>query len=173
MIAHRTKRLDRVSTRSILRAFQHARGISMDPGLFADLELLRHKDLDLSIKAGALLAFDGLILTASLNPMQASPGAPLSLNALTALGPTLLCMTGAVLIAAAAAYCVGAILIGEDFDDHGLEDDPKAIVQRMFAAYCAAIDAQALRVARAITLTYVGGAVTGVALFWSLFDKWM
>ena len=145
----------------------------MDPGLFADLELLRHKDLDLSIKAGALLAFNGLILTAALNPLQASPGAPLSLDALSTWGPTWLCMVGAALMAAAAAYCVRAIMIGEDFDDHGLEDDPKAIVQRMFAAYCAAIDAQARLVARAITLTYVGGAVTGLALFWALIDKWM
>ncbi len=145
----------------------------MDPGLFADLELLRHKDLDLSIKAGALLAFNGLIITAGINPISASPGAPLSLDAITAPGPTWLCMAGVVLMAAAAAFCVGAILIGEDFDDHGLEDDPKAIVQRMCAAYCAAIDAQAGRIARAITLTYVGGAVMGAALFWALLDKWM
>lgn len=141
--------------------------------MFADLELLRHKDLDLSIKAGALLAFNGLLLTAGLNPVAASPGAPLSLDALTAPGPTWITMLGVVLLAAAAAFCVRAIMIGEDFDDHGLEDDPKAIVQRMAAAYCAAIDAQARYVARAITLTYVGGAVTGAALFWSLIDKWM
>jgi len=134
--------------------------------------MLRHKDLDLSIKAGALLAFDALILSAGLNPVSASPGAPLSLDALQAPGPTWAAMAGVVLMAAASTCCVLAIMIGEDFDDRGLEDDPKAIVQRMFAAYCAAIDAQAKRIALASGFTLIGGLVMGVGLFWALLDKW-
>ncbi len=166
------RRLGRISSRSLLRAFQRARGQGVDPGLFADLEMLRHKDLDLSIKAGALLAFDALILSTGLGPLSASPGAPLSLDAITAPGPTWTSMAGVVLMAIAAVFCILAIMIGEDFDGRGLDDDPTAVQQRMFAAYCAAIDAQARRLAWAGTLTLAGGAVIAVGLFWSLFEKW-
>jgi hypothetical protein len=69
------------SARELLRAFQWAREDIPDSGFGDDLELLQSKDLDLSIRLGALLAFDALLLTAAINPISASPGAPLSLDA--------------------------------------------------------------------------------------------
>jgi hypothetical protein len=159
--------------RSRLRAFQAAHNAAPAAGLMLDLDLLRHADLDLSIKAGALLAFNGLIIAAGINPIAASPGAPLSIDAHTDPLIALTTALGVLLMAAAATFCVGAILIGEDFDDSGLEDDPKAILQRLEATYCAAIDVQARLIARAGLLTYAGGAVTGAAFVWALTDKWM
>lgn len=167
----KTTRLGRISMRVQLRAFQTLRGQGADPALFQDLEMLRHKDLDLSVKAGALLAFDALILTAGLNPISASPGAPVSLDAVANAGPTWVTMAGVALMAIAAVFCVRAIMIGEDVDPHGIEDDPAALRQRLFAAYCAAIDAQATNIAWASRFTYIGGAAMAAALLWSILVK--
>lgn len=157
--------------RAKLRAYQRMR----EAGGAADYELetLRHADLDLSIKAGALLAFNGLIIAAGINPIAASPGAPLSVDAgadpLIALTTAL----GVLLMAVASSFSVRAILVGEDFDDHGLEEDPGTIRRRIYAAFCAAIDAQSRLLAMAGRFTYIGGAVIGVAFVWSLIDKWL
>ena len=72
-----------ISTRSMLRAYQVARGAPGDEGYKEDLAFLQAKDLDLSVRLGALLAFDALLTTAAINPISASPGAPLSLDAAT------------------------------------------------------------------------------------------
>ncbi len=169
----RTGRVGRVSMRAKLRAFQAAHKSAAAQDLMFDLELLRHADLDLSIKSGALLAFNGLIIAAGINPIAASPGAPLSVDAVA--DPLIVATTalGVLVMAAAGAFSVAAILVGEDFDDTGLQDDPAAIVTRLQATYCAAIDAQARLLARAGILTYAGGAVIAIAFVWALLDKWM
>ncbi|MET0546751.1 MAG: hypothetical protein ABWZ40_10605 [Caulobacterales bacterium] len=166
----------RISTRSILRAFQAARqhkGGAIDSGLFADLEMVRHKDLDLSIKAGALLAFQGLLLTAGINPIAASPGAPLSVSPVDEAAVVIVTAIGVGLLAWAATYCVRCIMIGEDFDDTGLEADPHGVAIRMLAAYCVAIDKQTDLLAKAVLWTYAGGGAMAVAFFWALIGKWM
>jgi hypothetical protein len=80
---------------------------------------------------------------------------------------------GVALLALAAVYCVRSIMVGEDFDDSGLEDDPKGVVIRMLAAYCVAIDKQTELLAKAVLWTYAGGAAMVVAFFWALMGKWM
>ena len=123
----------------MLRAFQTVHRAGVDPGFMADLELLRHKDLDLSVKLGALLAFDALLIGAGLQPVSASPGAPLSVSAVDAPAIVAITLAGVGLLLAAAFYSVRGVMVGEEFDDGGIEDDPAAISQRMFAAYCAAM----------------------------------
>ncbi len=75
-------------------------------------------------------------------------------------------------MAVAASFSVRAVLIGEEYDDKGLGDDAEAVLQRLYAAYCAAIDTQARLLATAGLFTYLGGAVTGLAFLWALVDKW-
>jgi hypothetical protein len=161
------------STRTMLRAFQALHKQTLDPGFMADVELLRHKDLDLSVKLGALLAFDALIIGAGLQPISASPGAPLSINALAHPLIAITTLLGVLLLIASAYFCVRAVMIGEEFDDHGLEDDPKALAQRMFAAYCAAIDLQVKLLGRATRLTIYGGGMCAFGLFWSMAEKFL
>ena len=69
------------SFRSRMRAFRRMRGDPPDPGFIADLEFLENRDLDLSIRLGAMLAFNALLITIGTHPISASPGAPLSLDA--------------------------------------------------------------------------------------------
>lgn len=158
--------------RTKLRAFRAARA-SGDGDLAHDVELLRHADLDLSVKAGALLAFNGLIIAAGINPIAASPGAPLSVDAHADPAIALMTAAGVLLMAVAASFSVRAVLIGEHFDDQGLGDDPDAVRQRLFAAYCAAIDAQTRLLSTAGLFTYLGGGVTAAAFVWALADKWI
>ncbi len=75
-------------------------------------------------------------------------------------------------MAIASSFSVRAILVGEEFDARGIEDDPKAILQRLFAAYCTAIDTQASLLSMAGKFTTAGGAVTASAFVWALADKW-
>ena len=70
-----------LSFRSRLRAFQAMRCDPPEPGFIADLEFLENRDLDLSIRLGAMLAFNALLITIGTHPVSASPGAPLSLDA--------------------------------------------------------------------------------------------
>ena len=51
------------SFRSRLRAFQAMRGNPPDPGFVADLEFLENRDLDLSVRLGAMLGFNALLIT--------------------------------------------------------------------------------------------------------------
>lgn len=165
-------RIGRTSTRAKLRAFQHARASGDTLAIEHDLGLLRHADLDLSIKAGALLTFNGLIIAAGINPIAASPGSPLSVDANNDPIIAVLTAIGVLLMAVAASFSVRAILVGEEFDEHGLENDPAAILQRLYAAYCAAIDAQSRLLALAGHFTYAGGLVTAAAFVWAMADKW-
>jgi hypothetical protein len=160
-----------MSTRSLLRAFQatHRDGVSEEFKI--DLDLLRHKDLDLSVRLGALLAFDALLITAGINPITASPGAPLSLDAPTSPLETVITMFGVLLVAISAAITVRAITIGEEFSDDGVEDDPQAIVRRMFAAFCVSVDAQRDLLNRASRFTLAGGAVIALTFAWILAGK--
>ena len=161
------------STRSTLRAFQQLHRGGLDPGFMADVELLRHKDLDLSIKLGALLTFDALIIGAGVLPVSASPGAPLSVDAWNDPAIVIAAMLGVALLAWSALYCVRGVMIGEEFDSAGLEDDAASVAVRLFAAYCAAIDKQESMLWRAARLTIAGGAVVALALIWALADKWV
>lgn len=69
-----------LSTRATLRCYQRARA-ELDGGeLDQALQFLQAKDLDLSVRHGALMAVDGLLAASAINPIAASPGAPLSLN---------------------------------------------------------------------------------------------
>ena len=167
----------RITTRALLRSFQRVRAAQTTSAeadaLFKDLELVRHMDTDLSIKSGALLAFQGLILMAGINPIAASPGAPLSVSPVDAAGVVLVTALGVALLAVAATFCVRCIMIGEYFDDSGLKDDPDAIAVRMLAAHCAAIDKEKTLLAKAVLWTYAGGAAMVVAFFWALIGKWI
>lgn len=160
-----------MSTRALLRAFQitHRDGVRED--FKVDLDLLRHKDLDLSIRLGALLAFDALLINTGINPIAASPGAPLSLDAATHPWETIITMVGVLLVAVSAAITVRAITIGEEFSDEGIEDDPQAITRRLFAAFCVSVDAQTVLLKRATGFTLAGGAVIATVFVWILTDK--
>ena len=71
----------RPSFRTRLRSFQIMRGDPPDRAFIADLEYLENRDLDLSVRLGAMLAFNALLITIGTHPVSASPGAPLSLDA--------------------------------------------------------------------------------------------
>ncbi len=136
----------------------------------ADLDYAQHKDSDLSIRIGALLAFDGLLVTAGINPLTASPGA-LSLDAPSQPIQVAVIALGMAVLAASSYLCVRAILIGEEFSPEGIEDNPQALAQRLIAAYVASIDAQTRLVALAGRLTVTGGLITFLGCLWILLDK--
>lgn len=160
-----------MSTRALLRAWQKLREDDCAAGLSADLDLLQAKDLDLSVRLGALLAFDALMTTVAVNPISASPGAPLSLHAASQPIAVALTMLAVLLLLAAAFLCVRALLIGEEFSDQGIEGHPEMIVQRLLAAYCASIDAQRRLIARAVALTVAGGIVCIASSIWIMAAK--
>ncbi len=155
----------------MLRAFQRARDAHGDVGFQEDLNFLQGKDLDLSVRLGALLAFDALLLTAAINPISASPGAPLSLDASKQQWEVVIISMGIALLAVSALLCVRAVMLGEDFGSDGLDDDPEATVRRMFAAYCASIDHQIDALKRASRYTIAGGLVSAIACIWIMIEK--
>jgi len=160
-----------LSTRSMLRAYQSVREAQRDGGYREDLAFLQAKDLDLSVRLGALLAFDALLATAAINPIAASPGAPLSLDAGQQPLEVTAISLGVLLLVASALMCVRAIMLGEEFAADGLEDNPQAIVQRMFAAYCTSIDFQVRTLRRASWLAIVGGIGSAAACAWIMIAK--
>lgn len=155
----------------MLRVFQAIRGASPDPTFMADLDYAQHKDLDLSIRIGALLAFDALLVTAGINPLTASPGAPLSLDAMKQPWEAGVIAAGMAVLAASSWLCVRAILIGEEFSSEGIEDNPTALAQRLLAAYVASVDAQTRLVSQAGRLTIAGGSITALGCLWILVSK--
>lgn len=165
------RRLRPVSARAMLRAFQAIHRGAPDPGFMADLGYAQHKDLDLSVRIGALLAFDALLIAAGINPLTASPGAPLSLDAAAHPWEVAAVGLGMVLLAASSLLCVRAIMIGEEFSPEGIEDNPEAIAQRLLAAYVASVDAQTRLITLAARLTIAGGSVTILACIWVLLLK--
>ncbi|MDT0508203.1 hypothetical protein [Novosphingobium sp. MMS21-SN21R] len=146
------------SFRSRLRAFQTMRGEPPEAGFIADLEFLENRDLDLSVRLGAMLGFNALLITIGTHPISASPGAPLSLDASTQ--PTLV-FANLVALAPLVVSCflaLRAMLLGEEFDAEGLDNDA-ALRQRLFASFIHSIDAQAQLLRHAIRWTIAGGAL--------------
>ncbi len=149
--------MPRQSFRLNLRAFQHVRGEPPEPGFIADLEFLENRDLDLSVRSGALLGFNALLLTIGTHPVSASPGAPLSLDAASQPVMTLVSLAALLPFAVSSWLLLQAMLLGEEFESEGLEGD--ALRQRIFAAFVRSIDAQARRLALAIRGTIIGSAL--------------
>ena len=140
------------------------RGAPPNRGFIADLEYLENRDLDLSVRSGALLAFNALAITVGTHPVSASPGAPLSLDAATQPALTILSLVAILPFMISSFLCLRALLLGEAFDGDGLDDD--ALRQRLFAAFVLSLDAQAIRLAQSVRWTLAGGAATLAA--WAL-----
>lgn len=146
------------SFRTRLRAFQAMRGDAPDPGFIADLEFLENRDLDLSVRLGAMLAFNALLITIGTHPVSASPGAPLSLDAQSQPLLTLASLAGLTPLAVSSWFVLRAMLLGEEFDIEGSEGE--ALRRRLFAAFIRSIDAQARLLSLAIRWTLAGGGLT-------------
>jgi hypothetical protein len=158
------------SFRPRLRAFQAMRGNPPDPGFIADLEFLENRDLDLSVRLGAMLGFNALLITIGTHPISASPGAPLSLDAASQPVLTLASLLGILPMIISCALALRALLLGEEFDSEGIEHDAAAR-QRLFAAFIHSIDVQARLLTQAIRWTFTGGALTLLVWAWILADK--
>ncbi len=158
------------SFRSRLRAFREMRGDPPDPGFIADLEFLENRDLDLSVRLGAMLGFNALMITIGTHPISASPGAPLSVDAATQPVLVTASLIGLAPLVVSCFLALRAMLLGEEFDAEGLEGDA-ALRQRLFASFVHSIDAQAHHLRLAIRWTIAGGALT--LLVWAaiLIDK--
>ncbi len=157
--------------KTLLSAFQSARQTSPKEEFRDDLAMLQSKDLDLSVRLGALLAFNALLLTAAINPISASPGAPLSLDAPTQPFEVAMVSLGIVLLAVSAWMCVKAILVGEEFDVDPAIDDANAAREKMHDAYCLSIDTQMAMIRHASRFTVAGGGVTVIACLWIMVAK--
>jgi hypothetical protein len=158
------------SFRTRLRAFQAMRGDPPEPGFVADLEFVENRDLDLSIRLGAMLGFNALLITIGTHPISASPGAPLSLDAATQPILTGASIVGIVPLIVSCFFALRALLLGEEFDSEGIEND-KAARQRLFAAFVHSIDVQARLLSLAIRWTLAGGALTLAVWAWILVEK--
>ncbi|MCH4893800.1 MULTISPECIES: hypothetical protein [unclassified Sphingomonas] len=157
------------SIRTPLRAFQAMRGDDCTDAFVADLDYLEGRDLDLSVRLGAMLAFNALMITIGTHPISASPGAPLSLDAARQPLETIASLAGLVPLVVSCVFVLRALLIGEEADGDGLAGD--ALRQRMLAAFVRSIDAQALLLGRAVRWTIAGGALTLIVWAWILADK--
>lgn len=135
------------------------RGATPDPGFVADLEYLENRDLDLSVRLGAMLAFNALMITIGTHPISASPGAPLSLDAGAQPVLTVASLVGIMPLVASSWFCLRAVLIGEEFDGDDLEGE-SALRQRLFAAFVRSIDAQSRLIRSAVQFTLIGGVGT-------------
>lgn len=159
-----------LSFRTRLRAFQAMRGDPPDAGFLADLEFLENRDLDLSVRLGAMLAFNALLVTIGTHPVSASPGAPLSLDAATQPLLTIASLIGIVPIVLAGFFVLQALLRGEEFDTDGLMEGD-GWRPRLFAAFIASIDVQARQLRRAGYATITGGILTIGVWAWILTIK--
>lgn len=155
----------------MLRAIQKIAAANPDPAFDSDLRFLQSKDLDLSVRIGALLAFDALLVTAGINPLAASPGSPLSLDAAKQPYEVAVIALGMAVLGWGAWLCVRAIMKGEEFTTEGIEHDPKALSQRLLAAYVISLDTQTRLITRAGRLTVAGGMITGLGCVWILAAK--
>jgi hypothetical protein len=153
------------SFRNHLRAFRAMRGDPPDPGFLADLEYLENRDLDLSVRLGALLAFNALAITIGTHPISASPGAPLSLDAASEPLLTMLSLLGIAPLVAACLMVLRALLLGEEYESTDAEDD-NAQRLRLFAAFIRSIDLQQALLRAAIRWTIAGGGAT--LLVWAV-----
>jgi hypothetical protein len=159
------------SARSMLRAWQRARVELPDQGLRDDVAMLQARDLDLSVRLGALLAFDALMLTAAINPISASPGAPLSLDAPTQPNEVFIVCCALFLLSLAALMCVRGILVGEEFELDGEGEDASTLARRMLAAYCVSIDTQLKMIEQASRLTIAGTIIALLSSVWIMVSK--
>jgi hypothetical protein len=158
------------SFRSRLRAFQSMRGDPPDPGFVADLEFLENRDLDLSVRLGAMLGFNALLITIGTHPISASPGAPLSLDAASQPVLTIASLIGILPLVISCYLALRSLILGEEFDSEGLEGDHAARM-RLFAAFVHSIDVQARLLGLAIRWTLAGAALTLLVWGWILLDK--
>jgi hypothetical protein len=158
------------SFRSRLRAFRVMRGDPPDPGFVADLEFLENRDIDLSVRLGAMLAFNALLITIGTHPISASPGAPLSLDAKLQPVLVLLSIAGIVPLVVSCFHSLRGIMHGEEFDTGDLAGDA-ALRQRLFATFVHSIDMQARSLAHAIGWTFAGGVTTMLVWAAILADK--
>lgn len=154
-----------LSFRTRLRAFQTMRCDPPDPGFIADLEFLENRDLDLSVRLGAMLGFNALLITIGTHPISASPGAPLSLDAPSQPGFVLANLAALMPLVISCALALRAMLLGEEFDADGLEGDT-ALRQRLFATFVRSIDAQARLLYHAVRWTLAGGMLN--LLLWAV-----
>lgn len=155
-----------MSARALLRLYLRLREGGDGGRIEAGLQLLQNRDVDLSIRLGSLLAFDALLLGAAIQPIVASPGAPLSLDAAKDPLETIVSLIGVACFAAAGLLAVNAITIGEEISDEGIEGDHEALGQRLLAAYCTSIDRQRRDLGHAIRLTIAGLVVTAAVFGW-------
>ncbi|MFM9852119.1 MAG: hypothetical protein ACKVOJ_04805 [Sphingomonadaceae bacterium] len=160
-----------MTARAMLRAFQSLHDGEVDSALLNDLAYVQHKDLDMSVRLGGMLAFNALLITAAINPIAASPGAPLSLDAPTQAIEVVAVCIGIVPLVVSALLCVRAMLIGEEFTIEGIEQDLAAIRQRMLAAYCHSVDQQSAVIRHSVTLTISGGVISLATWIWILIEK--
>jgi hypothetical protein len=158
------------SFRNRFRTFQAMRGDGADPAFIADLEFLENRDLDLSIRLGGLLAFNALLITIGTHPISASPGAPLSLDAPTQPILTIASIIGILPFVVSSFYCLRAILVGEEFDGSGPEDNSRQR-QALFAAFVHSIDVQDRFLRLSIRASIIGGALTILVWAWILLEK--
>lgn len=161
-----------MNARKFLTAFQAMSAKGLTPGFLADFELMKHKDMDLSIRLGALLGFNALLLASAIQPISASPGAPLSLDAATQPLEALVIALGVVLLSFSGYLCVRGILIGEEFETDDLGDqDGEILKARLFDAFCRSIDEQQRALSRASKFTLAGGLVTLAGCLWIMVAK--
>lgn len=147
------------SFRHHLRTFRAMRGDPPDAGFIADLEYLENRDLDLSVRLGAMLAFNALAITIGTHPISASPGAPLSLDAASQPLLTLLSIAGIVPLIVSSFLILRALLLGEEYESEG-EGDHAAERLRLFAAFIRSIDVQQTFLRASIRWTIGGGVAT-------------
>lgn len=147
------------SFRQHLRAFKAMRGDPPDPGFLADLEYLENRDLDLSVRLGAMLAFNALAITIGTHPISASPGAPLSVDAATQPLLTWVSIAGIAPLIVSSFMVLRAMLLGEEYETNDAEDS-SAQRLRLFAAFVRSIDVQQTLLRKAIRWTIAGGTAT-------------
>ncbi|RVT42106.1 hypothetical protein [Sphingobium algorifonticola] len=158
------------SFRANLRAFQRMHGGNPSPGFVADLEYLENRDLDLSIRLGAMLAFNALLITIGTHPISASPGAPLSIDAATHPAQTIASLIGILPFAWSSLLLLRALMVGEEFETCG-EEGEEALRVRLLAAFVRSVDLQSRFLRRAVWGSIAGGGLTMIVWAWIMGAK--
>jgi hypothetical protein len=141
-----------------------------DPGFIADLEFLENRDMDLSVRLGAMLAFNALVITIGTHPISASPGAPLSLDAPSQPVLVIASIIALLPLVVSSVFILRALLLGEEFDSEGVDGDA-ALRRKLLASFVHSIDVQAKLLWKAIVWTMAGGALTMACWVWILAVK--
>lgn len=141
-----------------------------DAGFVADLEFLENRDLDLSIRLGAMLAFNALLITIGTHPISASPGAPLSLDAATQPVLTIASIIGILPFIVSSFFCLRALLVGEQFGGDRVGDADRQR-QALYAAFVHSIDVQDRFLRHSIRMSLAGGILTLMIWVWILTEK--